>query len=591
MTKYSLRNKILTTLMVVTMVPLVAFWYISFHHTGILDAQMMENTQFIGQMSLDEGRAQLTKLGENSIREKAQAVAKEIYLFLKNGTELNWEQLEQNDELTQIAVQPVGKTGYTAVHDTAGINHFHMNPDIVGTDLHLLIERLPEFGSLMERSLSRESSGFYDWTDADGLLRQKFMYCQPVKDLPLVVCATTYIDEFSSPLNELENKIRLAINSVQRRHDDDTLVARNMALFVLMGSCLTMLVLGAVLSWNITKPLSHLGDAMHRVRQGDLKVKVDVDSHDEISELAVSFSDMVKDLKISRDELEHQKKVLQTEVTKRTRIQRKAIKELENTKAAILNMMEDLVQANENLKELDEAKTNFLNIVSHELKTPLTAINAHLEVLDDLKSNLTDQEMSSLEAIRRNSYQLRMLIENILEISRIESNRFELNITDINLAEIIEEIITNLQILAKRRGISLDHKLKKLPKIGADEQRVKEIITNLISNSIKFTEKGGITVIAEKKKNEIQVTVADTGIGIPQEKIGNLFKKFYQVDASLSRKYGGSGLGLSITKQLVELQGGKIWVESEVGKGSRFMFTLPFKVRKVKRKAKTGDRK
>ena len=123
-------------------------------------------------------------------------------------------------------------------------------------------------------------------------------------------------------------------------------------------------------------------------------------------------------------------------------------------------------------------------------------------------------------------------------------------------------------------------KIGRIPKVNVDEMRIKEVITNLLSNAIKFTEKGSITIEAKREGDCVLVKVTDTGIGIPKDKIKNLFKKFYQVDSSLSRRYGGTGLGLSITKQIVEAHGGKIGVESEVGKGSTFWFTIPINKRR-----------
>ncbi len=231
----------------------------------------------------------------------------------------------------------------------------------------------------------------------------------------------------------------------------------------------------------------------------------------------------------------------------------------------------------EELRELDKAKTDFLNIISHELKTPLTAISAHLDVLDELKSNLTEQEIKSLEALERNSNQLKTLIGNILEISRMESKRFELNKTKINLNNCINNVIRELKIISDKKGLKLTTKAGKLPKIEADENRLKEILNNLIGNAIKFTEKGSVAVEAKKQNNHILVRVIDTGIGVPKDKMKNIFQKFYQVDSSLGRRYGGTGLGLSITKKMVEAHGGKTNVKSVLGKGSTFSFTLPIK--------------
>ncbi|MFH0971028.1 MAG: PAS domain S-box protein [Candidatus Micrarchaeota archaeon] len=227
------------------------------------------------------------------------------------------------------------------------------------------------------------------------------------------------------------------------------------------------------------------------------------------------------------------------------------------------------------IKRLDQTKSEFLNMVSHELKTPITAISAHLDVLDDFKENLTAQELKSLEAIRRNKEQLRILIENILEISRMESGRFELNYVDADIAQIIDEIIAELRIVAREKGIGLSSAVESIPPIEADDIRLKEIIVNLTTNAIKFTEKGAVKIRAEQKGEFAVISVIDEGIGIPKEKIDKLFQKFYQIDASADRKYGGSGLGLSIVKMLAEAHGGKVDVSSVLGKGSVFTVTLP----------------
>jgi len=143
------------------------------------------------------------------------------------------------------------------------------------------------------------------------------------------------------------------------------------------------------------------------------------------------------------------------------------------------------------------------------------------------------------------------------------------------LEKIITEVKNNLEILASKKGLKIIIDVGKMPKVILDKMRIREILNNLISNSIKFTEKGWIKVKAERKDSSVVISVIDTGVGIPKDKIKNLFQKFYQISGSIGRRYGGTGLGLAITKQLVELQGGKISVKSESGKGSTFSLTLP----------------
>jgi PAS domain S-box-containing protein len=241
----------------------------------------------------------------------------------------------------------------------------------------------------------------------------------------------------------------------------------------------------------------------------------------------------------------------------------------------IKKAQEALKKANDELIQLDSAKTNFLNMASHELKTPLTAITAHLDVLDYLKSNLNEQELISLNAIKRNNRLIKMLIENILETSRIESGKFELNYSRIDINSLINDVAGDLRILSENKGLALKIEMEALPLIHADEIRIREVLSNLIVNAIKFTESGSVTIKAMKEERSVRVEITDTGSGIPEDKIGTLFEDFHQINSSAAREYGGTGLGLSISKQLVELHNGKINVTSEFRKGSTFSFIIP----------------
>jgi signal transduction histidine kinase/sensor domain CHASE-containing protein len=258
---------------------------------------------------------------------------------------------------------------------------------------------------------------------------------------------------------------------------------------------------------------------------------------------------------------------------------KKQNEELEISRKAALNIMEDLTEANKHLTELDKAKTDFLNIASHELKTPLTAISAYIEILEDYSSQMNQQQIHSIAAIKRNSDQLKILINNILEISRIESGKFELNYSNLDVKSKIHSIVENLRILCWNKGVSLNYYCNEDFKMLTDEMRFEEIFNNLIGNSIKFTDTGSINVTAELTKgNDIGFavfSVSDTGVGIPESKLKGLFSTFYQADSSISRKYGGSGLGLAITKKIIELQGGNINVTSFEGKGTTFTLRLP----------------
>jgi signal transduction histidine kinase/ABC-type amino acid transport substrate-binding protein len=272
-------------------------------------------------------------------------------------------------------------------------------------------------------------------------------------------------------------------------------------------------------------------------------------------------------------------KSLRKEVRQKTDTLQATIADLKKTKTAIMNMMSDLTETNQQLKELDKAKTDFLNMASHELKTPLTAMSAYLDVLDDYSDQYSKEQLDGLEAIKRNSNQLKTLINNLLEVSRITSGKFELNKNEVDIEKSINNELSNLRILANNKGIKLNAMIDKLPTITTDELRFQEVINNLVGNAIKFTEHGAVVITAKREGEFVSVSVSDTGIGIPADKMKNLFETFYQVNSAVDRKFGGTGLGLSITKKIIESQGGKIIVTSEYGKGSTFSFILPIRAK------------
>jgi len=338
-------------------------------------------------------------------------------------------------------------------------------------------------------------------------------------------------------------------------------------------------IIAFFLSRIFTKSISALVAGTEQWSKGNLDYIVPVTSNDEIALLCKAFNDASQEMLKSRELEKNYTKDLKKELEEKTKDMKNNMDELEKSKKASLNIMDDLSETNKHLKDLDKAKTDFLNVASHELKTPLTAISAYLEILDDYKGQFNKSQLQGLDAIKRNSNQLKMLIGNILEISRLDSGRFDLNITEINVKEKISLLVGNLKILSDNKHIELKTNCDSVGKIETDAMRFEEILNNLVGNAIKFTDKGSITINTEfgrgNEKGFIVISVIDTGVGIPEEKIDSLFQKFYQVDATVSRKYGGTGLGLSITKKMIELQGGKISVSSIAGKGTTFRFTLP----------------
>lgn len=228
--------------------------------------------------------------------------------------------------------------------------------------------------------------------------------------------------------------------------------------------------------------------------------------------------------------------------------------------------------------ELEQMKLDFVSMASHELKTPLTSIVGYLSVfISENRSKVEKEEMELLNRALVSSRQLLTLVENILSINKIEREQLSVVIEPIDYSNILTKAVEDLQNQAKLKNINLSLSLpQNLPKVLADPVRVSEVINNLVSNGINYTNPDGqVTVYVQVTPKEVITTVLDTGIGIPAVAIPHLFNKFFRVSSQLQKGSKGTGLGLYIAKSIVSKLNGKIWVESEVGKGSKFSFSLP----------------
>ena len=249
---------------------------------------------------------------------------------------------------------------------------------------------------------------------------------------------------------------------------------------------------------------------------------------------------------------------------------------------------ERLKQVNIELKRADELKTQFLSVVSHELRTPITPMNAQLQmILAGYFGDVTENQRKSLEMIRRNTTRLNRLIGDVLDISKLEAGVMKFNMTGENLNEIVENAVETMKIQAWDKNLKLTLKEDKIPEITIDKDRITQVIINLINNAIKFTEPDGIIEVElSGNTDHAIVKVKDNGIGIKKEDQQKLFTPFQQVDSSYARRYEGTGLGLAICKRIVTYHGGKIWGESEPGKGSIFQFTIPYSYKIKEEKVK-----
>lgn len=229
-------------------------------------------------------------------------------------------------------------------------------------------------------------------------------------------------------------------------------------------------------------------------------------------------------------------------------------------------------------REINQMKNEFVSTVSHELRTPLTSIKGYVDlILDGEAGEINEIQREFLEIVKQNGDRLVALINDLLDISRIESGRIHLKIQPIDVDDAIAGAIDTFKAVLDQTQMAVDVQVAKgLPHAAGDRDRVGQVLINLVSNAIKYSPGGGqVTVKARQRDNQVVMSVSDTGIGISKEDQEQLFSKFYRVDSSLTRDIGGTGLGLSICKTIIELLGGQIWVESAVGKGSTFSFSLP----------------
>ena len=313
---------------------------------------------------------------------------------------------------------------------------------------------------------------------------------------------------------------------------------------------------------SLQASLRHLTWATQQIATGDFSHEVDF-----MGDFSAAFNSMTQQLKDSFAETQAAKEALEIRVD-----------ELDDARRAMLNMMKDLDEARSEAEDATKAKSEFLANMSHEIRTPMNAIMgmAHLA----LKTDLTAKQYDYLKKVDISARSLLGIINDILDFSKIEAGKMDMEAVDFQLEDTLENISTLVGIKTQEKGLELLFKIDpSVPRaLVGDPLRLGQILINLSNNAVKFTDTGEIVVATELvKKDQARVTlkfsVHDTGIGMTAEQAAKLFQPFAQADSSTTRKYGGTGLGLTISKRLAEMMGGKIWVESNPGQGSTFSFT------------------
>ncbi len=262
----------------------------------------------------------------------------------------------------------------------------------------------------------------------------------------------------------------------------------------------------------------------------------------------------------------------------RSDAQRRELVELSATlEQRVVERTDELRRANERLRDLDRLKSRFFANISHELRTPLSLVLAPLEsMLDGELGELDGEQRERLAGVQRNALQLLKLIDDLLDLSKLEEARLRLRLAPVELAGLAERIVDTAAPLAQRKRIELAVQAEAEAEIEADEEKLERVIVNLVGNALKFTDSGGqVTVAVGQEAEEAWLRVCDDGIGIPADQLEVIFDRFHQVDASVTRRHGGSGIGLSLARELVELHGGRLDAASAAGAGSTFELRLP----------------
>ena len=346
-----------------------------------------------------------------------------------------------------------------------------------------------------------------------------------------------------------------------------------------------LLVFGNLVTKTITQPLGALVYAAERLKQGDFAARVDVKSNDEIGELSKTFNQMGDALEAHVNTRAESETELKQQIAERLQVEaalkelNKNLEKLVETRTETIRQSESaLVKEKERAETASQAKSEFLANMSHELRTLLNAIIGYSEIMfEDAEDEGAEERAADLQKIQRSGRHLLGLINDILDISKIEAGKIDLHMAPVDLPSLIADVKSTATPLIERNGNRLKIAVPdNLGTIDCDDQRLRQILLNLLSNAAKFTEDGAIGIVVERDGDGwVRFAVRDNGIGMSAEQVARIFEPFSQTDSTISKRYGGTGLGLAISQRFVEMLGGRLTIDSELGAGSCFTVWIP----------------
>ncbi|MBS4098354.1 MAG: cache domain-containing protein [Sulfuricella sp.] len=445
----------------------------------------------------------------------------------------------------QLHTTKLAKTGYVYIFDSNDNVFIHPNPTIENKKLSSL--RDPVSGNPLGPMLigaSGKAEGLrYKWdspAEPGNFVHDKISWVRHFQPYGWYICSSVYVDEL----------------------DESARILRNRLLAVFIATLAISIVLIYLFVSKLVSPLRQLSDTASRIEAGDLDARSSIHRDDEIGVVATAFDGMLDRL---RDNIL-------------------------NLDAKVAGRTAELEKANQELKKLDQLKSDFLSTVSHELRTPMTSVVGFTKLVkkkleevvfphvasDAKTARAVSQVRENLDIIVTESERLTLLINDVLDSAKLDAGKVEWHFAPLAPARLMERAVAVTAALAEQKGLVLTWQADTdLPEVNGDETRLLQVLINLISNAVKFTEHGQITLSAIHHEQFVQFSIEDNGVGIAAENLAEVFEKFRQISNTLTDKPHGTGLGLSICQQIVKNHGGHIWVESSVGKGSTFHFTVP----------------